>query len=94
MDYHKFDAPLASALEESTAPDRRELLVFLHAREVPNANQCDMLQRLGVALSPGRKIFTARLSAAEIRRLSNEPWIMMIRLSQRLRALGDEPPGS
>jgi hypothetical protein len=91
MDYSKIDAPLGEALAESAAKNESNLLVFIHAdRDLSQVEPAE-LHPLGVDpnIMKGR-IATATLSASAVEKLSHLPWVRSIKLSQKLRPLGDD----
>ncbi len=86
-DHAKLDAALASALEDVPGPDARVLPVFVElSGEVPDAGR-SMLSELGVG-EPTGSVATATLSARQVGELSDQPWVRYLRLSGRLRLLG------
>ena len=90
MDYRKIDAALAAALDEVKDPERRALLVFIHTAHAPGDAEVAFLEDLGVGgVMGGRQVFTATLSARAIGELSDQPWLRYMKLSRRLRIIGD-----
>ena len=89
MDYSKIDAALAAALANIQDPESPIIDVFIHATRSLNKDEIAFLEKLGVSVDPGKTIFTARLSAQAIEELSRQSWVRYIKLSQRLRPLGD-----
>jgi hypothetical protein len=89
MDYSKIDAALAAALANIQDPESPIIDVFIHATRSLNKDEIAFLERLGVSVDPGKIIFTARLSAQAIEELSRQSWVRYIKLSQRLRPLGN-----
>ncbi|HEX2273979.1 MAG TPA: hypothetical protein VHG90_08915 [Acidimicrobiales bacterium] len=88
-DHAKLDAALASALEDVPAPEDRVLPVFVEvAGELPETAR-SVLSELGVA-EPIGNVTTATLSARQVAELSDQPWVRYLRLSGRLRLLGDQ----
>ena len=86
-DHAKLDAALASALEDVPDPEARVLPVFLEmAGELPEDGR-SMLSELGVG-EPTGNVATASLSARQVADLSDQPWVRYLRLSGRLRLLG------
>jgi hypothetical protein len=86
-DHAKLDAALASALEDLTDPEARVLPVFVEmAGELPEDGR-SMLSELGVG-EPTGSMATASLSARQVAELSDQPWVRYLRLSGRLRLLG------
>lgn len=90
MDYQKMDAALAAALDEVGDPEERALSVFIHTSHAPQDAEADFLENLGVGgVTGGRQVFTATLSARAVAELSDQPWLQYMKLSRRLRLLGD-----
>jgi hypothetical protein len=87
MDYQKLDAPLASALTDQQEAEDQTWEVFIHTQHVPSASEEAHLRRLGVAGDIQNTIVTARLSKQAIDELTNQPWIRVLKLSQKLRPL-------
>lgn len=86
-DHAKLDAALASALEDVPDPDARVLPVFVElSGKVPDAGR-STLSELGVG-EPTGNVATATLSARQVSDLSDQPWVRYLRLSGRLRLLG------
>ncbi|HEV3400566.1 MAG TPA: hypothetical protein VG078_02000 [Acidimicrobiales bacterium] len=86
-DHAKLDAALASALEDVPGSEARVLPVFVEmAGEVPEDGR-SMLRELGVG-EPTGSVATASLSARQVADLSDQPWVRYLRLSGRLRLLG------
>jgi hypothetical protein len=86
-DHAKLDAALASALEDVPDPDARALPVFVEvSAELPAAGR-SMLEELGAG-EPLGNVATATLSARQVGDLSDQPWVRYLRLSGRLRLLG------
>ncbi len=68
-------------------PEARVLPVFVEtAGELPEAGR-SLLSELGVG-EPIGGVATATLSAREVAELSDQPWVRYLRLSGRLRLLG------
>ncbi len=90
MDYQKMDAALAAALDEVRDPEERALSVFIHTAHAPVDAEAAFLEDLGVGgVTGGRQVFTATLSARAVAELSDQPWLRYMKLSRRLRILGD-----
>ncbi len=91
MDYQKMDAALAAALDDVRDPEERVLSVFIHTAHAPVDAEAAFLEDLGVGGVTGeRRVFTATLSARAVAELSDQPWLRYMKLSRRLRILGDE----
>jgi hypothetical protein len=70
-----------------TDPEARVLPVFVEmAGELPEDGR-SMLSELGVG-EPTGSMATASLSARQVAELSDQPWVRYLRLSGRLRLLG------
>lgn len=90
MNYQKIDAALAAALDEVRDPDERALSVFIHTARAPVETEAALLEDLGVGVVTGeQRVFTATLSARAVAELSDQPWLRYMKLSRRLRILGD-----
>jgi hypothetical protein len=90
MDYRKLDAALAAALDEVSDPEERALAVFIHTAHAPADTEAAFLEDMGVGgVTDERRVFTATLSARAVEELSDQPWLQYMKLSRRLRILGD-----
>jgi len=90
MDYQKLDAALAAALDEVGDPEERALSVFIHTAHAPADTEATFLEDIGVGgVTNERQVFTATLSARAVAELSDQPWLQYMKLSRRLRILGD-----
>ena len=90
MNYSKIDAALGEALAETHAKDDPQLAVFIHANRDLNEQEASELEGLGVDHGKLKKrIITAMLSPTSVEKLSHKPWVRSIRLSQKLRPLGN-----
>ncbi len=86
-DYAKLDAALAAVLADQPAPDARVLPVFVQLTgDLPDAGRA-LLREIGAG-EPAGNVVTATLSARQVSQLSDEPWVRYLRLSGRLRLLG------
>lgn len=84
MDWAKVDAPLASAL--AGAPGEEPLPVFVQidrSRADPGT-----LDRLGLGRDR-ENLGTASLSPSQVEALTDEDWVLFVRLSGRLRLLAE-----
>jgi len=88
MDYSKIDASLNEALSER--PGESQLLVFIHTNRDLNQEEEGELKSLGVTGDAQQRILTATLSPTKVDELSHKPWIRSIKLSQKLRPLGND----
>ena len=84
MDWAKVDAPLAAAL--AGADDDEPLAVFVHLDRA--RADAATLDRLGLA-RPSGDVGTASLRPVQIAALTDQPWVRQVRLSGRLRLLGE-----
>lgn len=84
MDWSKVDAALAAALADDGG-QRCTVLVHLTADVEP-----DLLKALGVSAAGEGLVRTATVSPTEVERLSDQPWVSLLRLSRRLGPYG--PP--
>lgn len=88
MDYQKLDADLIAKLDE--APSDETHSVFIHTAQAPGPAEESFLKELGHSGDiTGREVFTATLSRSAIDKLSSQPWVRYLKLSQRLRPLGE-----
>lgn len=85
MNYQKLDPALAMALRDVQNPEEPSLVVFIHTEPSPDEAAAAFLESLGVNVTSGRDVFTAKLSANAVSQLSEQPWVQYIRLSQTLR---------
>ncbi|PMB22190.1 hypothetical protein CEN40_00035 [Fischerella thermalis CCMEE 5205] len=87
MNYKKLDAALAMALNQVQDPDERSLVVFIHTQPVTdNSNAAAILENLGISgITEKKDVFSATLSVNEIAKLSEQPWVQYLKLSQKLR---------
>jgi len=84
MNYQKLDAPLSMALKDVQNTDEPSLKVFIHTKPVSNAETA-ALENLGVSgVTSGKDVFTATLSPNAISQLSEQPWVLYVKLSQTL----------
>ena len=84
MDWGKVDAPLASALAGASGDE--PLSVFVQIDQSRAKLDGDVLDRLGL----GRDLnglSTATLSPAQVDALTDQDWVLYVRLSGRLRLL-------
>jgi hypothetical protein len=82
VDWRKVDAPLASAL--AGAPGDQALPVFVQVDR--SRADTEALDRLGLGQDRG-DLGTASLSPEELDALTDEDWVLYVRLSGRLRLL-------
>jgi hypothetical protein len=88
MDFQKLDPTVAAELsgENGGDPDR-DLAVFVHVASSLRRDEADRLaERLEQPVSPGG-VLSLTLPARRISALSEEPWVVAIRASHRLRPL-------
>jgi len=84
VDFAKLDAPLAAKLTESEAGSM--LSVFIRTHQPVSDTERVKLEQAGIGtVSRGAKVITATLSADAVRKLTQEPWVRAINLSQALR---------
>lgn len=85
MNYQKLDASLVLALDEVLDPNLVSLVVFIYTETNLNSTAIAMLENLGVSsVSSEQDSFTATLSPDQIAQLSDQPWVRLIRRSQKL----------
>jgi hypothetical protein len=88
MDYRKIDAALATALKDSKDIEERALVVFIHTEHAPNEAEVAFLEKIGSNVgSRGGQVFTATLSAKDVDKLSDQPWVRYIKLSRKVHLL-------
>ena len=94
MDFSKLDADLSAELDQATAdPNEPAFMVFVQTDRPLGPEEAVVLSRLGVTGDfHGRDLFTATLSLRALDELSNQPWVRYVKLSRRLRPLGDKQP--
>ena len=84
MDWGKVDAPLASALAGASAEE--PLSVFVQIDRSRGDVDRDVLDRLGLGPEPA-EVSTATLSPSQLDALTDEEWVLYVRLSGQLRRL-------
>lgn len=87
VDYGKLDTGLAIALDEVGDERAPRLPVFVHVDAGDPEARRDALADLGVAGPLQGGIATATLSADQVRRLSERPWVLQLRLGTPLELL-------
>ncbi|MFB2768541.1 hypothetical protein ACE1AT_04515 [Pelatocladus sp. BLCC-F211] len=92
MNYKKLDAALAMTLNQVQDPDERSLVVFIHTQPgTDTSNAAAILKNLGVSgITEVKDVFSATLSLNEIAKLSEQPWVQYLKLSQKLRLVDGE----
>ena len=84
MDWGKVDAPLASALAGASGDE--PLSVFVQIDKSHGNPDGDVLDRLGLGRD-ANGLSTATLSPAQLDALTDQDWVLYVRLSGRLRLL-------
>ena len=84
MDWRKVDAPLASALAGTQGEEALPVFVQVDRSRA----DADALDRLGLGRDAG-DLGTASLSPQQLDALTDQDWVLFVRLSGRLRLLGD-----
>ncbi len=93
MNYRKLDTRLAAALDEmqndgNKVSEEPALSVFIHMAQTPDPTAADFLKEIGVKLTSTRQqIVTAKVSPRAVEELSKQPWVRLVKLSQKLRML-------
>lgn len=95
MDFQKLDPVLAAELSDGTEADpTRELPVFIHIAEGPDAEGLDVDDRDLLARRYGLPqpviaggVMSATVTAEQVAELSEEPWVVMIRAARQLRTM-------
>jgi len=92
VDFSKLDADLSAELDQAPAdPNEPAFSVFVQTDRPLRAEEAAVLSRVGVAGDfVGRDLFTATLSTRAVDELSKQPWVRYLKLSRRLRPLGDQ----
>ena len=91
MNYRKLDTRLAAALGQIQNPEEPALSVFIHMAQAPDSTAATFLKDLGVKLTSARQqIITARVSPRNVEELSKQPWVRVVKLSQKLRMLNSK----
>jgi hypothetical protein len=84
VNFAKVDAPLAASLER--IGEDGLLSVFIRTHEPVSEREQQQLMEVGVSsASLGTRMITAALCPEAVRKLSQEPWVRAISLSQPLR---------
>jgi hypothetical protein len=87
MDLAKIDSGLCAYLA-AASESSRSISVFVSTKDTLVSDQCDLLKSLGVRnVAPGKRLFTARLTATSIQILSEKPWVVQLSLAQTLKPL-------
>lgn len=92
MDWRKVDAPLASALAGAAADE--PLAVFVQIDRSRATVDGAMFDRLGLGGDASGGVTTATLSPAQVDALTDEEWVLQVRLSGQLRLLRPAPAPS
>lgn len=90
MDWSKVDPALAVELVDATGGDeeaQRRMAVFVYL-DVARADS-DLLAEMGVEAPESGGIGTGTVSADDVRRLTDQPWVTRVRLSVPLQFMGD-----
>jgi hypothetical protein len=88
MNYPKIDATLAAAVDEIKNAEEPLLTVFIYTAKTRDATATIFLNGIGVRVySKNQEIFTATVSPQTVKKLSQQPWVRYIKLSQKLHML-------
>jgi hypothetical protein len=88
MDHAKLDAGLLAHLHRVNDPGKEQLTVFLQTSEATSEESARVLRNLGIGnVGKGAQVITATLSVEAIGMLSDQPWILSITQSKKLRLL-------
>lgn len=88
MNYHKVDATLAVALDEIKSVEEPLLSVFIYTAKSRDETATTFLNGIGVRVySKNQEIFTATVSPQTVKKLSQQPWVRYVKLSQKLHML-------
>ncbi|WP_331711034.1 hypothetical protein [Nostoc sp. NIES-3756] len=87
MNYQKLDPALTMALNQQP---ESSLEIFIHTEADLDSAATAVLQKLGVSgVKAGQEVFTASLTLQQIFELSAQPWVKLLRRSQKLRLLNN-----
>lgn len=92
MDWRKVDAPLASALAGAAADE--PLAVFVQIDRSRASVDGAVFDRLGLGGDAVGGVTTATLSPAQLDALTDEEWVLHVRLSGQLRLLRPPAPSA
>jgi len=88
MNYRKVDAPLAAAVDEIKSPEESLLAIFIYTAKTRDETATIFLNGIGVRVySKNQEIFTATVSPQTVKKLSQQPWVRYVKLSQKLHLL-------
>lgn len=91
MNYQKLDASLAMALNDVLEPETPNLVVFIHTHSPLKPDAIAILENVGTSnITDKKDIFTATVSAHTIAQLSEQTWVISLKLSHKLR-LANKP---
>ena len=92
MNAGKLDAALLTLLQsdsrDSRDPDER-LSVFVRTDPVSAPHAKAALKSLGIDVAEGATVFSADLSKQQVRELSEQTWVRLIRLARAARPLSN-----
>lgn len=85
MNFNKVDAPLAAAMM-SEETDKNFIPVFVRVRKGLGQNEKIFLQKLGLAFNKDiPEIIPATISQEAISELSDQSWVLYLKLSTKLK---------
>ena len=88
MDYQKVDGRLAMECDNAPTDVSKRFAVFVRIRTPLSEEALRELERMHVARpNPTDSILTMELSTRELAALSDRPWVVSIRSSNKLRPL-------
>jgi hypothetical protein len=88
MNHRKIDATLAAALDEIKSAEEPLLSVFIYTAKSRDETATIFLNGIGVRVySTNQEIFTATVSPQTVKKLSQQPWVRYVKLSQKLHML-------
>lgn len=86
MDRKKLDPSLSIALDSSKNPYREQFSVFIETESPVFAREQQVLEQMGVRnVRPGTRIFTATINGDAIGKLTDQPWVSMVRAATRMK---------
>lgn len=90
MNFTKLDIALILALKQIKDPSKPCLVVFIHTEPILDSAAIALLESLHVSdITAERDVFTATLSPNAISRLSEQPWVQYLKLSEKLRFVSE-----
>lgn len=86
MNYQKLDASLAMAINDVQKPETPNLVVFIHTQRPLEPDAIAILENFGISnITANKDVFTTTVSASVIAQLSQQSWVISLKLSHKLR---------